>query len=630
MAEERIGRYRIIKEIGCGGMGKVFQVYDPVLSCNVALKLLLKSNSEISQARFLQEAQSTAKLDHPNIIKLHEISKGKNDQIFYTMDFIDGNSLRQLIQSKKLKIRDAIKIMEKIARAIDYAHKKGIIHRDIKPSNIMIDKYGEPKLMDFGLAKELEGNATKFSKTGAVIGTVGYMPPEQVQGNVEPASDIYALGAVLYKLLTGKTPFDSKSSVAMIYRILEETPKKPRERNSKISKDLEAICLKAIAKDTNARYRTAADMADDLKKFIKGAPVSARKYILPIKLIKWLRQNKNLAIKYTYITVILVLSSMMSVFLFYPYNNTKRVLLLFSHEADLAWNIQIKKAIYNSFNKHFINANKHLNIKKHYMQTKKYSQEYQINQEVNKAVELIKDFRPDVVITVGDNASGKVIPHFFKTSIQFVFCGVNNPKKYNFPQKNVTGVVEKLLIKQTFKMLQHFLPLAKRYVLLIDESISSKIMMNNLNNKHEKYQKISYLKSKKFTQWKSFLKKHENSIDFILLPTYSNLKDDNGNAVKSNSVMTWILKNIKKPPIGILDFNIQDGALLGVVDTAEKQGKAVAKYALKILTESKKAGNLPITDIGKGELYINTTTAKRFNIKIPKWVYQFAKLVKQE
>lgn len=628
MTAKHIGRYRLIREIGSGGMGKVYEVYDPVLRRKVALKLLLKSNSNLSISRFLREAQSTAKLDHKNIIKLHEIEKQEDGQVFYTMDFIEGESLSEILKAKKISIRDGVKIMEKVSRAVYYAHVKGIIHRDIKPGNIMIDRYGEPRLMDFGLAKELEGDATKFSQTGVIMGTVGYMPPEQVEGKVQTTSDIYALGAVLYKILTGKVPFESENSVTMIYRILQEEPKRPREWNRKIPKDLEAICIKAIAKDPQQRYENAGALADDLKSFLKGNPVNARQRFLPLKFIKWLRHNKNLAIIYALTTVVLVLASMMSVLLFFPHNNTKRVLLLFSYEQDLVWDMQIKDSIIESFEDHFVNIDKHLKIDEYYMNTKKFSSPQQIEQQVQKAIAKIKNYKPHLVITADDNASGKVIPNFFNSNIQFVFCGVNNdPKQYNFPQKNVTGVTEKLLTEQTFKMLPYFLPKAKNYVLVVEDSVSAKIAAKDIDQDFPDYTKKATLRSSNFEEWKTFLKQHEPEIDFVLVPIYLNLKDKEGNQVPAKSVMKWILKNISKPPIGALGFNIEDGALLGVVDTGNKQGKTAAKYAIKLLTEPIAAEKLPVTGIGKGELYINTTTAKQFGVKIPNWVYQYARLI---
>ncbi|WP_372365671.1 ABC transporter substrate binding protein [Candidatus Uabimicrobium sp. HlEnr_7] len=628
MTTEHIGRYRLIREIGCGGMGKVYEVYDPVLRRKVALKLLLKSNSNLSVSRFLREAQSTAKLDHKNIIKLHEIEKQENGQVFYTMDFIEGESFSQVLKTKKLNFNDGVKIVEKVTRAVYYAHLKGIIHRDIKPGNIMIDRNGEPRLMDFGLAKELEGDATKFSQTGIIMGTVGYMPPEQVEGKVQTTSDIYALGAVLYKILTGKVPFESENSVTMIYKILQEEPKRPREWNRKISKDLEAICLKAIAKDPQQRYTNAGELADDLKNYLKGDPVNARQRLVPAKLIKWIRRNKNLAIIYTLTTVVLILTSMMSVFLFFPHSSTKRVLLLFSYESDLIWDKQIKQAIMKSFEAHFVNVKKHLQIEEFYMNTKKLSSPQQIEQQAQKAIIKINEYKPHLIIAADDNASSKVIPHFFNSDIQFVFCGVNNnPKKYNFPQKNVTGITEQLLLEQTFKMLPYFLPKAKSYALILEDSVSANIVFKNINKNFSTYNKKATLKSSSFKEWKKFLKQQESQIDFFLVPIYLNLKDEKGNPVPPKSVMNWILDNIKKPPIGALGFNIEDGALLGVVDTGAKQGKTATTYAIKILTESITAGTLPIKGIGKGELYINTTTAKHYDIKIPSWVYQFAKLI---
>ena len=267
--------YRIIAELGRGGMGIVYKAMDTRLERIVALKVIQSLFMGSKQVRrFLQEATATAQLDHPNIIKVYEVSDTSAN--YFSMEYIEGPTLGYLIKERQLTPWDTARLLEKVALALDSAHRKGIIHRDIKPSNIMIATNGEPKIMDFGLAKIID-TEQGLSRTGDILGTPAYMPPEQAASKeVGPHSDIYSLGATLYESLTGRPPFQGYSGVNILYQIVESDPIAPRALNPDIPESLEIICLKCIEKEPGSRYASAASLADDLRNFLEQRPISAR------------------------------------------------------------------------------------------------------------------------------------------------------------------------------------------------------------------------------------------------------------------------------------------------------------------------------------------------------------------
>lgn len=274
--------YKVIRELGQGGMGKVFLVYDNQLRRYLALKILLV-NDKNSIERFMREARAIAKLKHPGIVSIYYVGEHQG-HYFYTMDYVDGMSLKEMLAEKRISSRQTAEIVSKVADILDYAHQQGIVHRDIKPSNIMFDSKNNIYIMDFGLAKVL--NEGQISRSGALLGTLHYMAPEQADGRVREIdcrTDIYALGVTLYEMLTGKYPFTGKAFSEVASKIVKQNPTAPKDIKKTIPTDLNAICLKAMEKTKENRYQTAALLSEDLQNFLHKRHVNAH----PKK--KWLK-----------------------------------------------------------------------------------------------------------------------------------------------------------------------------------------------------------------------------------------------------------------------------------------------------------------------------------------------------
>ncbi|BBM82559.1 serine/threonine protein kinase [Candidatus Uabimicrobium amorphum] len=272
--------FQVEKMIGQGGMGRVYKVFDKVLQREVALKVMAGDATKKSRVqRFYREAEATAKLKHPNIIQLYNFGEYQGKP-YFTMELIHGEHLKKYVTDNRLNFKQIAEILIQVAAAIDYAHSRGVIHRDLKPENIMMDN-GVPKVMDFGLAK-LNTATRRISRTGEGLGTLSYMPPEQMLGQkVGPYTDIYAIGVILYELLTGKLPF-SGSTNKMITEITSKTPVRPKLLTEKVPKDLEIICLKCLQKKPVKRYQSAQLLAEDLERFAKNEPLTTREnYLLP-------------------------------------------------------------------------------------------------------------------------------------------------------------------------------------------------------------------------------------------------------------------------------------------------------------------------------------------------------------
>jgi serine/threonine protein kinase len=294
-AERAFGEYELLEEIGRGGMGVVYKARQKGLNRLVALKMILTgplSGAEDLQ-RFRTEAEATARLQHPNIVAIHEVGT-IGGQHFYSMEYIEGLSLSKRLAPGPLAGRAAARYLQTIARAIYHAHCQGILHRDLKPSNILLDSNDGPHVTDFGLAKRLGADSGQ-TRTGAVMGTPSYMAPEQAAGRTKelgPACDVYGLGAVLYELLTGRPPFHSDTPLDTLKHVLEREPAPPRLLNPKVDRDLETICLKCLEKDPFRRYPSAAALADDLGRYLNGETISARSFNVLDRLTRTLDRSQ--------------------------------------------------------------------------------------------------------------------------------------------------------------------------------------------------------------------------------------------------------------------------------------------------------------------------------------------------
>jgi CHASE3 domain sensor protein len=291
---KRIASYEILAEIGRGGMGVVYRAQDLRLKRTVALKVILAGGhaGEVELARFQTEAEAVARLNHANFVQIYEV--GSDDGLpFLALEYCPGGSLEDRVVESALMPRESAEMVAKLADAMDHAHRAAVIHRDLKPGNVLYDEHGEPKITDFGLAKKV-GEDDSHTRTVSVMGSIGYMSPEQASGHTReatPAVDIYALGAILYRLLAGKTPFEGASTVESLQLVINGVPVPIRRQRPSCPRDLETICLKCLEKSPANRYRTAKDLADDLRRFLRGEPIAARAATPLEQLVSWARRN---------------------------------------------------------------------------------------------------------------------------------------------------------------------------------------------------------------------------------------------------------------------------------------------------------------------------------------------------
>ncbi|HEY5911396.1 MAG TPA: serine/threonine-protein kinase [Verrucomicrobiae bacterium] len=297
-AGQRFDNYELLEKIGQGGMGVVYKARQLNLDRIVALKLLpfgQFSNEETVQ-RFKIEAAAAAGLQHPNIVAIHDVGE-EDGQHYFSMDFIEGQTLAEVVREKPLPARRAAGYLKTIAEAVHYAHQHGILHRDLKPSNILIDRSDQPRITDFGLAKRLTVDSD-MTLTGQVLGSPNFMAPEQAEGRlhqVGPATEVYSLGALLYHLLTRQPPFQADTLTSLLKQVIETEPVPPRLLNPGVPKDLETICLKCMEKEPARRYQTAKALAEDLDRFLDDKPIQARPVGVAGKGWKWCRRRPALA-----------------------------------------------------------------------------------------------------------------------------------------------------------------------------------------------------------------------------------------------------------------------------------------------------------------------------------------------
>ena len=291
----RLGHYEILEEIGRGGMGVIYRARQQHSRRIVAVKRILahQVNSHETLVRFRREAEAVASLDHPNILPIHEVSESEEGLPFFSMKYATGGSLRAAAPTLRKDPRNCVRLMAKVARAIAYAHDKGILHRDLQPGNILLDENGEPMVSDFGLAKRLD-QSSDLTRTLETLGTPGYIAPEQTERPADKltcAADIYSLGAILFYLLTGRLPFVGPNVLSVIHQAAATPAPRLRSLAPSLDRDLETIVARCLESDPKARYQSAATLADDLEHWLRHEPIRARRVGAFTRGRKWVRRN---------------------------------------------------------------------------------------------------------------------------------------------------------------------------------------------------------------------------------------------------------------------------------------------------------------------------------------------------
>jgi len=294
----KVAGYETLGVLGRGGMGVVYKARQVALNRLVALKMILAGSyaDAAEVARFKSEAEAVARLQHPHIVQIYEIGEAEGKP-FFSLEFVEGGSLADKLDGTPLPSRQAAQLVGTLARAMHFAHERGIVHRDLKPANVLLTTAGEPKVTDFGLAKQLDSEKGQ-TQSGAIVGTPSYMAPEQAAGKskeIGPAADGYALGAILYELLTGRPPFKAETPLDTVLQVIRQEPVPPSRLQPRVPRDLETICLRCLEKQPGKRYASALQLAEELGRFLNNEPILARPVGQGERLWRWCKRNPALA-----------------------------------------------------------------------------------------------------------------------------------------------------------------------------------------------------------------------------------------------------------------------------------------------------------------------------------------------
>jgi tetratricopeptide (TPR) repeat protein len=295
----RFGGYELVEEIGRGGMGVVYKARQIALNRIVALKMILagRDASGAELERFRVEAEAAARISHPNIVRIYDVGVAEG-RPYLSLEYVDGGSLQKKLAAGPLPFREAAELACTLALAVQDAHQQGVVHRDLKPDNVLLTCGGVPKISDFGLAKQQEDGAAGQTRSGAVLGTPAYMSPEQAAGDktaIGPATDIYSLGVLLYEMLTGRPPFQAGNMIEVLSAIRNDDPLAPHRLTARLPRDLDTICLKCLVKDPGHRYESAAALTADLRRFLDGEPILARRIGVAGQTWRWCRRKPLVA-----------------------------------------------------------------------------------------------------------------------------------------------------------------------------------------------------------------------------------------------------------------------------------------------------------------------------------------------